>query len=143
MGGGGSKFTIEPTSPYFLHPSEGPGMLITAVVFDGKNYDLCEKAVTTTLLAKNKLGFIDETLRKPTPKDDNGKAKLQAWTMVNSMVSSWLINVIDLKLRTSVAYVETAEGMWQNLKRQYAVANTLRIPQLKSKVASCKEDSWS
>lgn len=143
MAGGSSKFIVEPTSPYFLHPSEGPGVMITAVVFNGKNYDLWEKAVTTALLAKNKLGFIDGTLQKPTPKDDDGKAELQAWTMVNSMVSSWLINVIDSKLRTSVAYVETAEGMWQNLKRRYAVASAPRIHQLKSDVASCKQGGLS
>ena len=78
MAGGSSKFIIEPTSPYFLHPTEGLGVLITVVVFDGKNYDLWEKAVTTTLLAKNKFGFIDGTLQKPTPKDDDGKGELQA-----------------------------------------------------------------
>jgi len=34
------KFIIVSHSQYFLYPSEGPGALITAVIFDGKNYDL-------------------------------------------------------------------------------------------------------
>jgi len=42
MSGGKTKFVIEPHSPYYLHPSEGSGVMITAVVFDGKNYDLWE-----------------------------------------------------------------------------------------------------
>jgi len=42
-GGGKQRFVNEPHSSYYLHPSEGPGMLITAVVFDGKNYDLWKK----------------------------------------------------------------------------------------------------
>lgn len=50
-------FVIEPHSPYVLHPSEGPGVKITAE--DGKNYDLWENAVRIALKAKNKLGFID------------------------------------------------------------------------------------
>ena len=62
MIGGGLKFIIKPTSPYFLHPSEGLCMLITTVLFQGKNYNLWEKFVTTTLIVKNKLGFIDTTL---------------------------------------------------------------------------------
>ena len=51
-GGDKNRFVIEPHSRYYLHPSEGPGVLITAVVFDGKNYDLWERAVRTALKAK-------------------------------------------------------------------------------------------
>jgi len=58
-------FVIEPHSPYVLHPSEGPGVKITAEVFDGKNYDRWENAVRIALKAKNKKGFIDGTLKKP------------------------------------------------------------------------------
>ena len=61
-------FLIEPHSPYYLHPAEGPGALITAVVFDGKNYDLWAKAVRTALKSKNKLGFIDGSITKSKPK---------------------------------------------------------------------------
>jgi len=39
------RFIIEPHSPYYFHPSDGPGELITAKVFDGENYDLWEKVV--------------------------------------------------------------------------------------------------
>jgi len=56
--GGNKKFVIELHSPYFLHPSEGPRVMITAVVFDGHNYDLWETVVRTTLKGKTKLSFI-------------------------------------------------------------------------------------
>jgi len=46
------RFVIESHLPYYLHPSDGPGVLITAVVFDGKNYDLWERAGQTALKAK-------------------------------------------------------------------------------------------
>jgi len=39
-GGEKKRFVIEPHSPYYLYPYEGLGILITAVIFDGKNYDL-------------------------------------------------------------------------------------------------------
>jgi len=32
--------------------------MITTVMFNGQNYDLWDRAVTTALKAKNKLGFI-------------------------------------------------------------------------------------
>ena len=58
------------------------------VAFNGKNYDLWEKAVTMALKEKNKLGFIDGTkarsISKPTVKRNN-ISELQAQEMVNSM----------------------------------------------------------
>ena len=39
--------------------------MITVVIFDGKHYDIWEKAFTTALKAKHELGFIDGTLKSP------------------------------------------------------------------------------
>lgn len=94
----GKKFVIENHSPYFLHPTVGPGVLITSVIFDGKNYDLWEKMVRTPLRSKNKLGFIEGTLKKPILKEEDDPLELQAWEMANSMICSWILNVIDPKL---------------------------------------------
>jgi len=55
-------------SPYFLHPSDSPRAIITAIKFDGKNYDVWEQVVRTSLKSKNKLGFIDGTITKPESK---------------------------------------------------------------------------
>jgi len=63
-----SKFIIDPQSSYYLHPLEGPGILITVVCFDGKNYDVWERAIRMVMKAKNKLGFINGTLTKPEDK---------------------------------------------------------------------------
>ena len=133
------RFVIETHSPYYLHPSNGPGALITAVIFDGKNYDLWEKAIRTSLRSKNKLGFIEGTVPKPTPTIGEDTTELQAWEMANSMVCSWILNVIDPKLRTSVAYVDTAALMWTHLKKRYSVSNAPKIHQLKTKLAESKQ----
>ena len=110
MAGGGDKrwFIIEPHSPYFLHPSELPNTFITVVVFDRNNYDLWERAVRTALRAKNKLGFINGSLTRPTAKENEVFSELDAWEMANSMLCPWLLNVIDPKPRMSVAYSDTA-----------------------------------
>jgi len=64
MGDEGRKqFIVEPHLPYFLHPSEGPGSMITAVIFNGKNYESWKRVVTTALKGKNKLAFINGTLK--------------------------------------------------------------------------------
>jgi len=90
------------------------------------------------LKAKNKLGFIERTLAKLEPKKGEDLSELNAWEIVNSMICSWIVNVIDPKLHTSVAYTETAQDMWENLKRRYAVANSPKIHRLRTDLASCK-----
>jgi len=90
------KFVIDNTSPYFVHPSEGSGISITAVTFNGENYDLWEKAVTTALRSKNKLGFVNGTIKL---NDGANQSEKDAWEMVNSTICSWLLNVIDPKIR--------------------------------------------
>jgi len=55
------------------------------------------------------------------------------------MICPWMVNVIDPRLHTSVAYAETSRTMWENLSKRYAIANTPKIHQLKSDLASCKQ----
>jgi len=60
----------------------------------------------TALRANDKLGSIADSLTKPTMKEDDAPG-LQAWDTPNSMVSSWILNVIDPRLRTSIANTDT------------------------------------
>ena len=59
--------------------------------------------------------------------------------MANSMICSWILNVIDPKLRISITYVKTAELMWTNLRKRYAIFNAPKIHQLKANIANCKQ----
>jgi len=73
---------------YYLYPSEGPGVAITSIVFNGKNYDLWQQAIRTALRSKNKLGFIDGTLRRLELKEGDDPTEYNAWEMVNPMICS-------------------------------------------------------
>ena len=134
-----APFVITPTSPYFVHPSEGSGTLITAVIFDGNNYDLWEKAVTTALRSKNKLGFINGKITEPTVATGADQSEVDAWEMVNSTACSWLLNIIDPKIRPSISYANIAKVMWEDLKKRYGVSDIPRIHDLKSRMANCKQ----
>ena len=113
--------------------------MITAVIFDGKKYDLWERAARTALKSKNKLGFIDAGFTKPTPKEGEDTSELQAWEMVNSMIYSWILNVIEPKLKSSIAFVDTARALWKNLEQCYAVTNIPKVHRLKVSVVECKQ----
>ena len=110
-----SDFKIDTQSPYFLHPSDASGAIITAVRFDGKNYELWEKAVTTALTAKNKIAFINGTITKTEVIKRGSAGEMSAWMIVNSMITSWILNVVDLKLHASIAYADSAQEIWENI----------------------------
>jgi len=75
----GKKFPVENHSRYYLHPYEVHGGLIMVVIFYRKNYDLWERAVRTTLKARNKLGFVDGSLKRLEPKNDEDTTESQTW----------------------------------------------------------------
>ena len=48
-------------------------------------------------------------------------------------------DVIEPKLRLSIAFVDTAEAIWKNLAQRYAVINIPKVHRLKASVAECKQ----
>jgi len=77
-------------NPFFLHHSNHPGMVLVSKPLDGENYSTWCRAMTISLNAKSKLGFIDGTTTMPsaTAKPDN----YAAWKKCNDMILSWILN---------------------------------------------------
>ena len=61
---------VQPGSPYYLHPSDNPGALITSVLLNGENYSEWSTELRNSLQAKQKIGFIDGTISKPDSDPD-------------------------------------------------------------------------
>lgn len=61
---------LSPTTPYFLHPSDNPGALITPVILRGDNYSEWATEFWNSLQAKQKIGFLDGSIIKPTTNPD-------------------------------------------------------------------------
>jgi len=76
---------------------------------------------------KNKLGFIEGTLTCPAKTQYVEFVEANAWDMVNSMLCSWLLNIIDPKQSMIVAYSETTYAIWNDLKKSCLVANLPNI----------------
>jgi len=69
------------------------------------------------LKAKNKLGFIDGKITKPTVNEGEELDEANAWDVVNSMITSWIMNVMDPKLHGSIGYAESAHKMWTDIQK--------------------------
>ena len=79
---------------------------------DEKNYNLWERVVRTALKAKNKLGCIDGILMQPTRKGDEYFSKANVWDMVNSMLCSWILDILDPKLHMSIGIAYPKNYLW-------------------------------
>ncbi|XP_009763371.1 uncharacterized protein LOC107793847 [Nicotiana tabacum] len=109
------KVMIDSSHPFFLHPSDYPGMNLVSSSFDGKSYGVWRRAVVIALSAKNKLGFIDGTLSIP----DESLGLQSAWSRGNDMVLSWLLNSLSKEIAEGVLYSHSAKDIWNDLEDRF------------------------
>lgn len=67
--------TLKQASPYYLYPTN-TGLRIVSTTFDGVGFKGWKRAVTIALSGKNKLGFIDGSIKRSTSNEVYAKA----WT---------------------------------------------------------------
>lgn len=71
------------------------------------------------LLAKNKYGFVDGTIKRPELSDP----KVSQWERCNKMVYSWILNSVCSDIANSVMYAETAREVWIELGDRFSQQN--------------------
>ena len=59
------------SNPYFIHSNENPSNKIVTAVLDGSNYHDWAQTMSKVFEMKNKLGFIDDRIQKPSDSDPN------------------------------------------------------------------------
>ncbi|KAL2900141.1 Retrovirus-related Pol polyprotein from transposon RE1 [Bienertia sinuspersici] len=131
----------DPTSPYYLHPSDSPGMKLVSDKFSGSNFSDWKRSMMLSLSAKNKLGFIDGSIVKPSVNDPLYKS----WSRCNSMLISWFLGVLDTTISRSVLYFNTAKDIWDNLDERFGQSSGTALFSLQQSLHEIKqgEDSVS
>jgi hypothetical protein len=81
-------------SQYDITSNDNPGSLITQVQLKGDNYDEWSRSLRTALRARKKFGFVDGTINMP----DEGSSDLEDWWTNNSLLVSWIMNIIEPSL---------------------------------------------
>ncbi|KAH0686658.1 hypothetical protein KY284_017211 [Solanum tuberosum] len=131
--GDGSKKTeqssikmVEANHPYFLTTSDSPGMNLININFNGTTYGNWRRGVLISLSAKNKLGFINGTCKKP----EEDTPLFEQWRRCNDMVLAWLLNSLSREIAESVIYSQTAEDLWNELEQRYRQTDGAKMFQL-------------
>ena len=130
---------VDCNHPYYLHPSDNPGMQITTVILTENNYNQWRRSMNVSLSSKLKIGFVDGTYVQPLP---NSPLWIH-WLRCNNMVTSWLLNSVSDEIRNSIVYIETARDIWRDLEVRLAQSNVPRLFNLRKDIAHLSQGTLS
>ncbi|XP_073019487.1 uncharacterized protein [Primulina eburnea] len=110
--------------PMYINPSDTLGMnLVSDQLVGTENYGIWSRAMLIALQAKNKIGFIDGTCKKP----EAGSALVLQWERCNALVLSWILNTVSREIFGGIVYATNASVVWTDLKEQFNKVNGSRI----------------
>ncbi|XP_024995882.1 uncharacterized protein LOC112529034 [Cynara cardunculus var. scolymus] len=131
--------SIDPSSSYYLHPSDLPKQLhVNEVLTDG-NYADWAQEMSNFLYAKNKMDFVDGTIRKP----ETASSEYKPWMRYDAMIKGWLTAAMEKNVRDSVKYAITSSEIWADLRERFGKESAPRAYELKQKITTTRHDGTS
>ncbi|XP_061371030.1 uncharacterized protein LOC133313653 [Gastrolobium bilobum] len=118
------------SKPYYLHPNESSSLVLISPSMNGKNFHTWQRSMRMALLSKNKLGFVNGTIKKP----DDDSPLFGSWEKCNTMIISWLNRSISESIAQSVLWMEKADDIWNNFKDRFAQTDMFRISDLQDEI---------
>ena len=86
-----------------LNNGDNPGLSPVTQAFTRENYQTWSRSMTMALIAKNKAGFVNGTIKPMEP----SSPQYSSWKRCDTMVLSWIINSLSKEISASVIYLET------------------------------------
>ncbi|XP_021802698.1 uncharacterized protein LOC110746764, partial [Prunus avium] len=127
---------IDVSNPLTLHHSDHPGIVLVSRLLEGYNYGQWSRSMCLNLSAKNKIGFVDGSVKAPSSTD----AKHSIWQRCNE---SWILNSVHPDIASSVIYVETAAEVWNDLEERFSQGNDSRIYQIQQEIVEHQQGQQS
>ncbi|KAF7834532.1 uncharacterized protein G2W53_009391 [Senna tora] len=119
-----------------LHGSDHPGIPLITTVLDGRNYWPWSIGIRTALEAKDKIGFVDGSIKPPEDPSEHRK-----WKKADSMVKSWLTNSISKEISKLFIFCLTSKALWDVLEERYGVNNAPQMYHLQRYTSSITQGS--
>jgi hypothetical protein len=128
---------MDSSNPYYIHPSDHPGHLLVPTKLNGTNYPSWSISMIHALTAKNKIGFINGSIKVPSEVDQSAEYAL--WNRCNSMILSWLTHSVEPDLAKGVIHAKTAHQVWEDFKDQFSQKNAPAIYRIQKSLASLSQ----
>ena len=131
----------DPTSPFFLHSFDHPGLVLVSQHLTGENYGSSSRAFKLALSVKNKSGFINGSLQVPDATED--PQQYQHWIRSNNMVISWILNSVSKDITPTIIGYNTALEICNDLRDRLTewtktLSNQERSDQLATRNTHCE-----
>lgn len=136
-----SKSIIDdPSNPFYLHHSDGPGLVLVSQALNGDNYASWKRAMVIALSVKHKVGFIDGSIEKL---DETDSILLNSWIRNNNIVISWILNSVSKDISASIIFSNLASEIWLDLQDRFQQSNGPRVFQLRRDLINLNQDQLS
>ncbi|XP_075083308.1 uncharacterized protein LOC142167055 [Nicotiana tabacum] len=92
------------------------------LLIETENYSEWSRSMKTSLLVKNKIGFIDGTFTRE--KYEGDAFHTYQWERCNAIVQSWIMSSVVQELRKSIVYSSNAHKVWAAFKDRFDKVHT-------------------
>ncbi|XP_057972699.1 uncharacterized protein LOC131160836 [Malania oleifera] len=130
----------QPSNPYFISTNDHSRALLITQVLDSSNYHPWTRSMKRASRIKNKLGFIDGSIREPIEPDS---PLMDHWPRCNDIVITWLQNSMSADIKCSTLYVKMTHQLWVELEHRLAQQNAPRIYEIKQGIATMMQQQDS
>uniref|UniRef100_A0A803LCR8 Retrotransposon Copia-like N-terminal domain-containing protein n=1 Tax=Chenopodium quinoa TaxID=63459 RepID=A0A803LCR8_CHEQI len=135
-----SKDTIIPyADPYYLGSSDHSSTTLGSIIFNGNNYLNWSRSVKMALGAKNKLGFINGKISKPSPDSDD----YEKWIRNDYMIRCWLSASVSPSIAQQLLLCESSKAFWDELLEIYGEINAPQLYLLKKELNNLQQNDLS
>ncbi|XP_074341021.1 uncharacterized protein LOC141678576 [Apium graveolens] len=130
---------LDPSSVYYIHPSDANTTQLVSVKFNGNNFNNWKRSMMLILSAKNKLSFVNGTLIPP----EITSTDYSAWERCNSLVISWILFNLDETIARSVLFLKTARSIWKDLEERFGTSSITELYSLEQELIEISQNTQS
>ncbi|KAL2938126.1 Retrovirus-related Pol polyprotein from transposon RE2 [Bienertia sinuspersici] len=127
---------IDPSSPLYLHPSDGPGSVVVDKLEGSHNYRAWRRDMELSLGAKRKLGFVTGAVTK----DETDPVKKSQWDTCNDMIITWICRSVSDSIKRGIMFMGNSHDIWKYLEETYAVTDGWRKYSLSRQVYESRQN---
>nr|KYP37490.1 hypothetical protein KK1_041321 [Cajanus cajan] len=92
-----------------------------------------------SLISKNKIGFIDESIEVPSCTN----LLFSVWQRANMLVVSWILKVVSPSIAQSIICMDNAFEIWNDLRERFSQGDMIGIADLQDMISSFKQGELS
>nr|XP_018632152.1 uncharacterized protein LOC108948017 isoform X1 [Nicotiana tomentosiformis] len=101
------------------------------------NYSIWSRAMLLALECNNKLGFINDTVRRA----NIGNDLVKQWDRYNALVKSWITSNVSKELLSGILFRPDAYSVWNDLKEKFDRVNLTRVYHLYKEITTLTQGS--